>query len=101
MRVSSILLCIKRKQQKPWHILVDYVSGPFEASKLHLFDGTENELAFFRSALRGLLVDRMLTGVQHQDAVQGPSLVQGKAVENNEDPKPTNTSAKYGMIQIC
>ncbi|XP_067945254.1 anoctamin-7-like [Watersipora subatra] len=42
---------------------VDYVSAPFEQLKLHLFENCDNPDLFFRTSLRSLLTDHILTNL--------------------------------------
>lgn len=46
---------------------MDYVSGPFEMEKLHLFEGYENRESFFRSSLRSLLVHHILINLDYNE----------------------------------
>lgn len=39
---------------------VDFVSAPFIVSKMHLFEGADDETTFFRNALRNFLVHNIL-----------------------------------------
>lgn len=63
-------------------ISVDFVSGPFVNEKLHLYEGYENELTFFRSALRSLLVHHIVINL---DANARSATAAGETVNTNKE----------------